>query len=308
MTETPFNAELHPRCQPRLIGHETVYEKLQQSFQSGTMPPAWLLTGEKGIGKATLAYRFARFVLAQDQPDPSIIDRQVIANTYPNLLTIERQADEDGKMPQEISVDQARKVGHFLRQSPAIPGWRVVIIDAASELNRNAANSLLKALEEPPAKTLLLLIAHSLGQVLPTIRSRCCQLSLQPLDLKRGGDADLVTKVNRAIGQAVQGQYAGAQAFAASIPKADPSFGTILDTIESSIHQFMVKGPGIPEDLSKLAGMRPTSHWVDVRHRLHTFFSLARTSHLDQTHVLMAAFFIIENPQVGEDFAHGTPF
>jgi DNA polymerase-3 subunit delta' len=190
---------LAPRANPALTGHEAAEQRLLAAFGSGRLPHAWLLTGPRGIGKATLAYRFARFVLAEGgagqggglfgdapvglylEPDDQVF-RRVAAGGHMDLVTLEPGVDEKtGRRRTEIRVEEARQAGHFLRMTSAEGGWRVVLVDSADALNLSAANALLKVLEEPPAKALLLLVSHAPGGLLPTIHSRCCHLALSPL-------------------------------------------------------------------------------------------------------------------------------
>ncbi|WP_119458695.1 DNA polymerase III subunit delta' [Rhodospirillaceae bacterium SYSU D60014] len=180
-----------PRANPVLLGQEPAETALLQVWRSERMPHAWLLTGPRGIGKATLAYRFARLVLADgglfgaggdlqlDPQDP--VFRRVASGGHPDLLTAERSIDDKGRLRTRITVEDVRKIGSFLRLTPAEGGWRVVIVDCADEMNPSAANALLKILEEPPKNALLLLVSHAPGGLLPTIRSRCRRLPLRPL-------------------------------------------------------------------------------------------------------------------------------
>jgi DNA polymerase-3 subunit delta' len=194
-----------PRANPDLVGHEAAERTLRQAFESGRLAHAWLICGPRGIGKATLAFRFARYVLAQGRtaagqgglfdalslpagdeglyvPPESPIFRRVAAGGHADLVTVERAYDEKrGRLRTEIVVDDVRGIGAFFAMTAAESGFRVVIVDSADEMNRNAANALLKILEEPPRRSLLLLVAHSPGQLLPTIRSRCRRLNLKPL-------------------------------------------------------------------------------------------------------------------------------
>jgi DNA polymerase III subunit delta' len=187
-----------PRANPELVGHDRAEVELRRWFDSGRLPHALLLSGPRGIGKATLAFRFARFMLAQSPdgglfagdspgeglaiPPESGVFRRVASGGHADLLTVERAYDpRRRRLRSEIVVDDAREIGVFLRLTPAEGGWRVVIVDGADEMNRNAANALLKILEEPPSRALLLLVAHNLGGLLPTVRSRCQHLPLTPL-------------------------------------------------------------------------------------------------------------------------------
>ena len=194
------NAPPAPRANPDLLGHESAENALRRLFASGRMPHALLLSGPRGIGKATLAFRFARFVLAHGAGDAaprgllgddegglavaadSGVFRRVASGGHADLLTVERAYDSRRRrLRSEIVVDDTREIATFLRLTPAEGGWRVVIVDGADEMNRNAANALLKILEEPPRRALLLLVAHSPGRLLPTIRSRCRRFPMAPL-------------------------------------------------------------------------------------------------------------------------------
>jgi DNA polymerase-3 subunit delta' len=191
-------AALPSRANPDLVGHELVEALLVQLYRAGRLPHAILIAGPRGIGKATLAFRLARFLLARGgegasaapatshEPglaiDPeSGVFRRVAAGSHADLLTIERAWDpRRGRLRNEIVVDDAREIAAFFRLSSAEEGWRIVIVDGAEEMNRNAANALLKILEEPPDHSLLVLVSHNPGRLLPTIRSRCRRLVLSP--------------------------------------------------------------------------------------------------------------------------------
>ena len=186
-----------PRANPDLFGHEATESALRRLLAANRLPHALLLCGPRGIGKATLAFRLARFVLAGGAAEASSagagdgalaiaadsgVFRRVAAGGHADLLTVERGYDpRRRRLRGEIVVDDAREIGGFLRLTAAEGGWRVVIVDSADEMNRSAANALLKTLEEPPQRTLLLLVAHSPGSLLPTIRSRCRRMPLAPL-------------------------------------------------------------------------------------------------------------------------------
>ena len=184
-----------PRANPDLVGHEGAERELRQLVESGRLPHAILLSGPRGIGKATLAFRFARFLLANAghsitaaaegglaiDPESGTFHR-VAAGGHADLLTVERAYDpRRRRLRAEIVVDDAREITGFFRLTAAEGGWRIVIVDGAEEMNRSAANALLKILEEPPRQALLLLISHSPRRLLPTIRSRCRRLPLDPL-------------------------------------------------------------------------------------------------------------------------------
>ncbi len=193
-----------PRANPRLLAQEAAETALLAAYRSGRLPHAWLLTGPRGVGKATLAYRFARFLLAEQGGDAEVgpglfgetpppptslaidaeapIFRRVAAGGHPDLVTLVRTPNpQTKKLRGDIVVDDVRAATGFLRHTSSEGGWRICIVDAADEMNINAANALLKVLEEPPQQALLLLLAHAPGRLLPTIRSRCRPLALTPL-------------------------------------------------------------------------------------------------------------------------------
>lgn len=183
----------HPRETQRVFGHVHAERTLLGAFQSQRLHHAWLIGGAAGIGKATLAYRFARFLLAEplerdafaaslDVAADCVAQRQVLAMSHPGLMVIRRPFDTKAKrFTASIPVDEVRKLRGFLSHRGGAEAWRVVIFDSADELNVNAANALLKSLEEPPPRTVFLLISSQPGRLLTTIRSRCRRLDLSVL-------------------------------------------------------------------------------------------------------------------------------
>lgn len=186
----------NPESQPVWLGGPAAEATLLDAYRGGRMHHAWLIGGPKGIGKATLAYRFARFAfahpdpqsgevaaatdLAVDEDDPAF--HRVANRAHANLLALERPYREDRKrFLTELTVDQIRRTVGFFGSTSGERGWRIAIVDPADEMNASAANALLKALEEPPVQSLFFIICHAPGRLLPTIRSRCRRLDLAPL-------------------------------------------------------------------------------------------------------------------------------
>ena len=194
--DTVLAATLDPRANPDLVGHDEAEKTLLAAWTSSRMPHAWLIAGPRGIGKATLAYRFARFILAGGgglfggSPDSLAVgaddpvSRRIAAGGHADLVTLAPGMihPDTGKETQEIVVAQVRAAIEFLLKTSAEGGWRVLVVDEAEAMNRNAANALLKVLEEPPPRCLILLVSHSPGRLLPTIRSRCRLLTVRTLD------------------------------------------------------------------------------------------------------------------------------
>lgn len=190
----------HPRETQIVFGHAVAERALVDAFAAGHMHHAWLISGRTGIGKATLAYRLARFLLADpgdrtaaktslDVAPRSIAARQVLAMSHPGLLVLRRPWNPTAKrFGTSIPIDEVRRLRSFLGHTAEEDAWRVVIVDTADDLNPNAANALLKSLEEPPKRTVFILLVSEPGRLLPTIRSRCRLLPLAPLeseDLRR---------------------------------------------------------------------------------------------------------------------------
>ena len=205
----------HPRHVYSLVGHERAEMEMLSAYREGRLAHAWLIGGREGIGKATLAWRFARFVLAN--PDPAAEAARLLAGlAHPDFALIRREWQPASKrLATEISVEAVRQGLQVFQLSAAFGGWRVVIVDSAEDLNRNSANALLKMVEEPPQRSLILIVSHRPGQILPTIRSRCRRLRLDPLS------QDQI--VQAAIGLGAPWSEGGRNAVAAAAKRADGS-------------------------------------------------------------------------------------
>jgi DNA polymerase III subunit delta' len=202
----------HPRATHVLHGHAEAEQKLLADYRSGRIAHAWLIGGPPGIGKATLAYRMARFALAHPDPSASAVRqatslavppdspvvRRIAGQAHPDLLVLEPTPGDNGQMRTVITVDQVRRTVGFFGSTAGEGGWRVCVVDSADELKYpEGSNALLKVLEEPPARSLFLVVSHAPGRLLSTIRSRCRRLSLRPL-----GAADVIKAAETALGSA----------------------------------------------------------------------------------------------------------
>ncbi len=229
MVESATFAWPAPRENPHLVGHRGAAATLADAWRSGRLAHAWLIAGPRGIGKATLAYRFARFVLGGGEgggddglamPAEHSVFRRIAARGHGDLAVVERGIGDRGRLRAEIVVDDVRAANAFLALTPGQGGWRVVIVDTAEEMNRNAANALLKRLEEPPGRVLFLLVSHAPSRVPATLRSRCRALTLSPLPapaldgLLAEAMAELPAAERRVLGLLAEGSPGRAAALA----------------------------------------------------------------------------------------------
>ncbi|MDR1694337.1 MAG: DNA polymerase III subunit delta' [Lactobacillaceae bacterium] len=200
-----------PKDNAYLAGHEKEEKSLFEAWKNNSLHNSWIISGVEGIGKATLAYKFARFLLSGNPKADNLdvspsnhVFHLVSNNAHPDLKVIERDytdtekrkiikaiksgeqlSDEElGELKKSafIRVDDVRNINEFLTKKSSLDGWRAVIVDSVDELNNAGANAILKVLEEPPYKTIMLLISHNPNKLLPTILSRCAKLNLKPLD------------------------------------------------------------------------------------------------------------------------------
>ncbi len=323
-----------PRANHLLLGHEAAETTLLEAMRTGRMHHAWLITGPDGVGKATLAYRFARRLLAGMPTDDTLaldpqhpVFRRVAAGAHADLHTVERAYDERrGRMRTQIAVEDVRRISAFMSLTPAEGGWRVAIVDGAEEMNQSSANALLKILEEPPRRAILLLVCSAPGRLLPTIRSRCRRLRLDPLGqgamdqllsiylphLAANERGRLVTvsegSPGRALllaeeeGLAVAGlvnevlaalpglKPLRAYAVADTLARKETAFSHFMDLLRAGIAaavRDVVRGRG-DEEQSRLVALRPLDAWGDVWHALTRLQDETERFNLDKRQAIVA--------------------
>jgi DNA polymerase-3 subunit delta' len=264
----------HPRETTALFGHGDGERAFLEAYRGGRVHHAWLIGGPIGIGKATLAYRMARFVLAH--PDPSVaavqsaqslaiaddhpVVRRVTAQAQGDLLVLERTASDTGALRTVITVDQVRRTISFFGSTAGEGGWRVCLVDTADELHPSGANALLKVLEEPPPRSLFLLVSNSPGRLLATIRSRCRRLSLRPL-----GAADVAAAAAVALGRNADDAeiMAGASGADGSVARAIMLLGGSSLALRERVVDLLARLPTL--DRNALHGLGDTLGRADDR-------------------------------------------
>lgn len=181
-----------PAAAETVEGHHTHESILINAFRSGKLHHALIFSGRQGIGKATFAFQFARYIIQNPEPDlapdhigavtDTALARQIASGAHPQLLHLTRPLDaKTGKFRTQLTIEETKRIGRFLTRTVAGNGYRIVIVDPVNDMNANAANALLKNLEEPTPRTVFILISHASGRLLPTIRSRCLMMPFQPL-------------------------------------------------------------------------------------------------------------------------------
>ena len=301
----------HPRASFFFVGHEAEEAHLAEGLAGGRMHHAWLLAGAKGLGKASLAYRLARVALGAkragqrpldvDAEDP--IARRVAAQSHPDLFVLRRGYNDRGRPRREITIDDARELGAFFALAPAEGGMRVAIVDAVDDLNRNAANALLKTLEEPPSRSVLLLVCHAPGAVLATIRSRCRRLALRPLsgdDMRKamgeGADEGLLQltkgRPGRAIAlkaQGVSAAGAGAEDALRALERGEARalVMSLYDRLSGEPFERLAVLMELAGEWVRTAGVaRAGESWADAWSSLETLRVEAEDLDMDSRHAL----------------------
>ncbi|HEY1932401.1 MAG TPA: DNA polymerase III subunit delta' [Acetobacteraceae bacterium] len=322
-----------PRANPLLLGHAPAEATLLEALRANRLHHAWLITGPDGVGKATLAYRFARFLLsgrpigdslALEPSHPTF--RRVAAASHADLLTVELKRDpKTGRTRTQIAVDDVRQINAFMALTPAEGGWRVAIVDGAEDLNQASANALLKILEEPPSRAILLLTCAAPGRLPATIRSRCRRLRLSPLAdepmarlladylPKLTGDerGRLLTLAEGSPGRALllaDGEGLKIAALVdkvlADLPNLPPTralevsdalarsetgFSTFMDLLRAGLAAAVreaARGRADPEQ-ERLAAQRPLDAWGEVWHGLTELQDETERANLDKRQALI---------------------
>jgi DNA polymerase-3 subunit delta' len=318
----------HPRETVTLAGQDAALAIVSRALRGKRPPQAWLMCGPPGVGKATLAYRIARYLLAYGATAEGTEDLSVPANhtaavqvnagSHPGLLVLKRGVNPDtGKLMTVLGVDEMSRLNSFFGMTSGDGGWRVVIVDTADDMNDNAANALLKLLEEPPSRAMLLLLSNTPGRLLPTIRSRCQRLTLRTL-----GDGDMENVLTRLLPDAsgaerskVIGLAGGSPGAAVRLSGGDgialaeeaaklidragapdmvalsalaDKLGRITDGLDQ-LGDFLVQNLTIRIRARALSGQPNLNKWVDALERIRRSFARTDALHLEPRQTLFGA-------------------
>lgn len=330
---------LEPRANPDLLGHEGAEAELAQAMRSPRMHHAWLILGPAGIGKATLAFRAGRRLLAGTPETDSLalpathpVFRRVASGGHADLLTVQPAWDDKkDRQRDDLRVDDVRPLSEFLHLTAAEGGWRVVVIDGADTLNRNAANALLKAVEEPPARTVLFLVCVAQGLLPITLRSRCRRLTLRPLEaghvatllgrarpdlseadrlavarraegsvgraleLAEREGVDVPALVQRTLREPLRLRIADAEAVASALKADDSAFAVFMDELRTGLAQAVRDAARARADTAqqRLLGHRGLADWVAVWQALGALKDETLGLYLDRREALVQGFLML---------------
>ena len=330
-----------PRANPLLFGHSAAEAMLAEATRADRLHHAWLITGPEGVGKATLAYRFARRLLAGMTDGASLaldathpVFRRVAAGAHADLLTVELAFDDKRKrMRSQIAVEDVRRIPAFMSLTPAEGGWRVAVVDGVENLNPSSANALLKILEEPPRRAILLLVCSAPGTLLPTIRSRCRRLSLAPLDdtamaqalamylpdmdadertrladladgspgrallLAEAEGLSVATLVDAVLADLPAISAGRGYAVADALGRSETGFSTFMDILRTAITAAIraaARGRADP-DQERLAALLPLAAWAELWHTLTQLQDETERFALDKRQALIRAISLLPN-------------
>lgn len=245
----------------RLFGHAAAVEAFRAARASGRMHHAWLLAGPQGIGKARFAEMAARRLLAEaagppvaapglEVPDDHPVARLLDAGSHPDFALLERLTREKSEtLARNISVDQVRGLQRLLGTTPSLSDWRVILVDSIDDMERSAANALLKNLEEPPANTVFLLVSHAPGRLLPTIRSRCRLLRFGRLD-----EGDMKAALGEALPEADAAEISSLVALGEGAPGTALRFaGLEIEGLDRAVDEIIREGDPFNQRRAALA-------------------------------------------------------
>jgi len=331
--DEPFESDriagqAHPRESLRLVGHDEALARAAHAIRSGRPPQAWLIGGPPGIGKATLGYRIARYLLRYGASDEGPDDLGVAASdpvvplvrsgAHSGLLVLKRGLHPDtGKPMTVLPIDEIRRLASFFGLTSGAGGWRIALVDTSDDMNDAAANALLKILEEPPARSMLILLAHAPAKLASTIRSRCQLLMLRPMSdaalaaelvarspkisaddsrrlvaLSRGSlgaalrlvsedGLKLAADAERLIERAAAPDFAATLSLAERVARLDrgpDSFGGYLAQILSA--RILARARQDAPDLER---------WVDLHTTIHASFVRSAALHLEPRQTILSA-------------------
>jgi DNA polymerase III subunit delta' len=262
-----------------MFGHDAAIAAFREGLKSGRLHHAWLISGPEGVGKALFAYKAALRVLAEgagppielpglDVPDDHPITRLVEAGSHPDLMRLERLAKDSGELARSINVDQVRGLQRLFATTASLSPWRAVLIDSVDDLERAAANALLKNLEEPPPHSLFLLVSHATDRLLPTIRSRCRQLRLSTLD-----DAAMTSALTAALPDADSSEIKALRVIGEGSPgRAVAWRGLAIDDLDKTMRDIAANGD---RDNAKRSALAQSLSLKSAQPRYEAFLSRA---------------------------------
>ncbi|MBP9753323.1 MAG: AAA family ATPase [Proteobacteria bacterium] len=264
------------------------------------LSPCWILKGEKSIGKANFAKKLSKEILYSNSRQNhglsnTIVSKQMDEGYYPNFLYITPPLLEDGTKSREINAETAKLVKKFLQKKSAILGWRVVLIDSLDQMNRFAANSLLKILEEPPQKTLILMICHQLGSILPTIRSRSQIFHLKGNPDLLEQEKDFVDLTLDFLKSYMEGKNSVSESFFKTVIEKDKSLISLRYILLNLVSEWVMnEEASVPSFYNAFQ----KQHWIKVYQSINSFFISHEQAHLDPTQSLTALFYIFKKPEL----------